>query len=93
MTFLPELRADKSFVFHQTVGSPLIRWIHNDSMYVRFWWTEKTCCKSTLLMTALLKGIGLLLILLQKPELINLHKLLNRCQILNKQPNTKPDFQ
>ena len=38
MTFLPEFGADKSieFVFHQTEGSPLIRWILNDSMYVGF---------------------------------------------------------
>ena len=35
MTFLPEFGADKS-VFHQTVGIPLIRWIHNDSMYITF---------------------------------------------------------
>ena len=37
MTFLPEFGADKScFVLDQTVGSPLIRWIHNEFMYVRF---------------------------------------------------------
>ena len=33
--FFPEFGADKS-VFHQTVESPPIRWIHNDSMYVRY---------------------------------------------------------
>ena len=35
MTFLSELKAEFG-IFHQTVGSPFIRWIHNDSMYVRF---------------------------------------------------------
>ena len=34
--FFPEFGADISLYFHQTVGSPLIRWIYNDSMYVRF---------------------------------------------------------
>ena len=50
MTFLLEIEADQSvFVFHQTVGSPLIRWIHNDSMYVRFGGMRntKTWSKST----------------------------------------------
>ena len=38
MTFLPESGANKSiaFVFDQTEGLPLIRWIHNNSTYVRF---------------------------------------------------------
>ena len=35
MTFFPEFGANK-FVLHQTVGSPPIIWIHNNSMYVRF---------------------------------------------------------
>ena len=32
--FFPEFGA--GFVFHQTVGSPPIRGIHNDPLYVRF---------------------------------------------------------
>ena len=48
MTFFLEFGADKS-VFHHTVGFPPIRWIHNDSMYVRFGGTRntKTWRKST----------------------------------------------
>ena len=33
MTFYQNLGL---IVFYQTEGTPLIRWIHNDSMYVRF---------------------------------------------------------
>ena len=36
MTLFPDGANKSVFVFHQTVGSPPIRWIHNDSMYVRF---------------------------------------------------------
>ena len=45
MTFFPEF-----VVFHQTVGSPPIRLIHNDSMCVRFGGIRitKTWSKSTL---------------------------------------------
>ena len=45
MSFLPEF----GVVFHQTFGSPPIRWIHNDSMYVRFGEIRntKTWSKST----------------------------------------------
>ena len=44
MTFLPDFGAE----YCQTVGSRLIRWIYNDSMYVRFGGTRntKTCSKS-----------------------------------------------
>ena len=35
MTFFPEFGDDKN-VFHQIVGSPPIRWIHNDFVCVRF---------------------------------------------------------
>ena len=53
MTILPEFGADKScikFAFYQTVGSPLISWIHNDSMYVRFGGMRNTMilCRSYL---------------------------------------------
>ena len=34
MTFLPKCVA--KFVFQQTEGFSLIKWIHNDFMYVRF---------------------------------------------------------
>ena len=36
MTFYQNLGLTKVFVFHQTVGSPLFRWMQNDSMYFRF---------------------------------------------------------
>ena len=36
MTFFPEFGADKSIVFHETVVSPPSKWIHNDSVCVRF---------------------------------------------------------
>ena len=36
MTFYQNLELTKVFVFHQTEGSLLISWIHNDSMYVGF---------------------------------------------------------
>ena len=43
MTFLPEFVA----VFHQTVGFPLIRWIHKDSMYLIFGGMRNTKTWST----------------------------------------------
>ena len=35
MTF-SDFGSHKNFFFHQTVGFPPIRWLHNDFMYVRF---------------------------------------------------------
>ena len=36
MTILPESVADKVFVFQHREGFPLLKWMHNDFMYVRF---------------------------------------------------------
>ena len=59
---LPEFGADKG-VFHQTVGAPFIRWIHHDSIYVRFggmkstktWGKSRLVLKSHLLLKWALK--------------------------------------
>ena len=47
MTFSPEFGADKS-ISSDNRFSPLISWIHNDSMYVRFGGmrNSKAWCKS-----------------------------------------------
>ena len=49
MTFLSKCGADKSFLFQQREGFSLIKWIHNDFMYVRFGGIRntKTWSKST----------------------------------------------
>ena len=36
MTFLPECGADKSLYFSIEQDFPLLKWMHNDFMYVRF---------------------------------------------------------
>ena len=50
MTFLPECGADKSLYFSRQKFFLLIKWVHNDFMYVRFagmrntkTWSKSTC--------------------------------------------------
>ena len=49
MTFLPECGADKSLYFSRQKLFLLIKWVHNDFMYVRFagMRNTKTWSKST----------------------------------------------
>ena len=55
----PEFGSDKN-VFNQTVGSPPIRWIHNDSMYVRFGGIRNTKTWSMSNHTLIFRPFGLI---------------------------------